>query len=62
MKLSQSYTHRFASAAQLAPAQPRTDRTPSHASAQSLAQHLGSELPPRNPIPIPIHNDDPGAV
>ena len=62
MKLSQSYTHRFASAAQLAPAQPRTDRTPSHSSAQSLAQHFGSELPPHNPTPVPIHNDNPGAI
>ena len=62
MKLPQSYTHRFASAAQLATAQPRTDRTPSNSSAQSLMQHFGSELPPHNPTPIPIHNDNPGAV
>ena len=62
MKLSQPYIHRFASAAQLAPAQPRTDRTPSHSSAQFLTQHFGSELPPHNPTPIPIHNDNPGTV
>ena len=62
MKLPQSYIHRFASTAQLMLAQPQTDRTSSNSSAQSLAQHFESELPPHNPTPIPIHNDNPGAV
>ena len=42
--------------------QPRTDRTSPNSPAQFLTQHFESEFPPHNPTPIPIHNDNPGAI